>query len=113
MAKRSTRSRSSALESGVESSQPGSSDKIELQKEAVPLDQRLVSGRSVPIETVRQKAKIEVGSYSKDPEKYLAKIKRGNVLVAQELVSRGEYAVDQVRTGKLGENFWLIVKAKT
>ena len=73
------------------------SDKIALKKEAVSLDQRLVSGRTVPMEQVREKAKIEVSSYSKDPEKYLAKIKRENVLVAQELVSRGEYSVEQVQ----------------
>ena len=72
------------------------SDKVQLQKEAVSLDQRLVSGRNVPIEKVRESAKIEVTGYSKDPAKYLAKIKRGNVLVAQELVSRGDYSVEQV-----------------
>ena len=70
--------------------------KLKLDQEAVSLDTRLVSGRTIPIEKVREKAHIEVSSYSKEPDKYLAKIKRGNILVAQELVGKGNYSVEEV-----------------
>ena len=88
MAKRSSRPQNSEPENLT--------SKLELDKQAVSLDTRLVSGRTTPIETIREKAHIEVSSYPKEPDKYLAKIKRGNVLVAQELVGKGEYSVEEV-----------------
>ena len=72
------------------------SDKIELRKQAVPLDKRLVSGRSIQIEKVRASARVRVSPYSANPGKYVAKVYRGNVLVAQELVDRQDYSVEQV-----------------
>ena len=72
--------------------------RIQLEKEPVSLDQRLVSGRNIPMKRVRASAKIRVSDYAADPDKYLAKIYRGNVLVSQELVSKDEYSVEDVES---------------
>ncbi len=47
-------------------------------------------------EKIREGAKINVSSYSAEPDKYLVKIYRSNVMVNQGLVPRGEYSVGQV-----------------
>ena len=70
--------------------------KLKLDKQAVSLDQRLVSGRTIPIEKVRDSAKVKVTSYHAEPDKYVAKVYRGNVLVAQEWVGKDEYSVEDV-----------------
>ena len=71
-------------------------ERLQLSKEAITLDTRLVSGRNYPVGKIRIKAKVKVSAYAGSPDKYIAKVYRGNVLVAQELVARGDYSIAQV-----------------
>lgn len=72
-------------------------DKIELERESVDLNTRLVSGRNYPIESIRDKAKVKVALLP-GQDKYAVKLYRGNVLVAQELVVKHDYSAEQVES---------------
>ncbi len=73
----------------------GLAGRVELERESGDLDTRLVSGRNYPIENIREKAMVKIALLPTN-DKYAVKLYRGNVLVAQELVTRGDYTSSQV-----------------